>query len=55
MCYSNLNNDKHSKWIKREKWREEINRYEIIQLLTKTADKADTIMQLNKNFYFKFS
>lgn len=28
--------------------------YEIIQLLTKIADKADTIMQFNKNFCFKF-
>lgn len=50
MYDSNLNNDKHSKWITREKGREEINRYEMI-LLTKTIDKADTIMQLNKNLF----
>lgn len=34
--------------------RKEINRFEIIQLLTKTADETDAIMQFNKNFCFKF-
>lgn len=34
--------------------REKINGFEIIQLLTKTADETDAIMQFNKNFCFKF-
>lgn len=30
--------------------REKINGFEIIQLLTKTADETDAIMQFNENF-----
>lgn len=34
--------------------REKIKEFEIIQLLTKTADETDAIMQFNKIFCFKF-
>lgn len=55
MCYSNLNNDRHCKWTKRDRGTgEEMNGFEITHLLTKTADKKDAIMQFYKNHCFKF-